>query len=85
MVLSGGHMFYIGKKVKLFTSETTMHRALIFNMYHHLVKFFQVCSNYATGARNGPAPCHMFYIGKKFLPETTRHRALIFGMYHHLG
>ena len=24
-------------------------------MYHHLVDLYQVCSNYATGVKNGPA------------------------------
>ena len=53
--------------------------------------FYQVCSNYALGAKNGPVAGHMFYIDlyrekdeKKILSETTRPRALIFGMKHHL-
>ena len=73
---------------KIFLSETTRPRALIFDMYYHLVDFYQVCSNYSPVAKNGPDPGgRMFYIGlyreqheKIFLSETTRPRALIFGM-----
>ena len=33
-------------------------------MMHHLVYLYQVCSNYAPGAKNDPPPCdHLFYIG----------------------
>ena len=32
-------------------------------MYHYLVDLYQVCSNYAPGAQNNPAPGVMFYIG----------------------
>ena len=43
-------------------------RALIFGMQHHLVDLYQVCSNYAPGAKNGPATgvkCFTWaYIGK---------------------
>ena len=39
-----GHMFYIGlyreKDEKIFLSETTMPRALIFGMKHYLVNFY---------------------------------------------
>ena len=53
-------MFYIGlyreKHEKIFLSETIRHRALIFGMYHDLVDLYQVCSNYATGAKIGPTP-----------------------------
>ena len=31
-------------------------RALVFGMKLHLVDFYQVCSNYNPGAKNGPAP-----------------------------
>ena len=57
---------------KIFLSETTRPRALIFGMKHHLVDLYQVCSNYTPGAK------------KIFLSETTSPRALIFGMKHHL-
>ena len=53
-----GHMFYTGlyrEKMKKIFSETTRPRALIFGMLHHLVDLNQVCSNYAPGAKNGPA------------------------------
>ena len=53
-------MFYIGlyreNVEKIFLSETTRPRALIFGMYHHLVDLYQVCSNNSHGAKNGPAP-----------------------------
>ena len=53
-------MFYIGlyreNMNKIFLSETTRHIALIFGMYHNLVDFYQVCSNYVPGAKNGHAP-----------------------------
>ena len=90
-----GHMFYIGlnrgKHEKLFLSETTRPRALIFGMKHHLVNLYQVCSNYIPWAKNGPAPGVTFNIDllrgkheKIFLSETIWLRALIFGMKHHL-
>ena len=59
MARPGGHMFYIGlyrdKHETIFLSETIRPRALIFSMYHNLVNLHQVCSNYAPGAKNGPA------------------------------
>ena len=53
-----------------------------------LVDLYQVCSNYAPGAKKWPIPSgNMFYVGlyrekheKIFLSETIKHRALIFGM-----
>ena len=48
---------------KIFLSETTRPRALIFGMKHHLVNLYQVCLNYFPGAKNGPPRGHMFYIG----------------------
>ena len=69
---------------KIFSSETTRPRALIFNMERHLEDIYQVCANYAPGAKNGPAPgvtcLTQAYIGKnikKFLSEIIRPRALI--------
>ena len=51
-------MLYIGlyreKHEKIFLSETTRPRAMIFDMKHYLVIFYQVCSNYTSGAKNGP-------------------------------
>ena len=53
-------MFYIGlyreQHEKIFLSETTRPRFLIFVMYmqYHLVDLYQVCSNYSPGAKNGP-------------------------------
>ena len=45
-------MFYIGfyreKHEKIFLSETTRPRALVFGMKHHLVDLYQVCSKMAT-------------------------------------
>ena len=52
-------MFYIGlyreKDETIFLSETTMPRALIFGMKHHLVNLYHICSNYISEA----------YIGRK--------------------
>ena len=51
-------MFNIGlyreNMEKLFLSETIMPRALIFGIYHDILDLYQVCSNYASGAKNGP-------------------------------
>ena len=41
---------------KVFLSETTRYRALVFGMMCHLVDLYQVCSNYAPGAKNGSVP-----------------------------
>ena len=79
---------YREKHQKIFLSETTSPRALIFRMKHNLVDLYQVCSNYTPGAKNllhhGR---HMLYIGLNrekheqiSLSETFRPRAMIFGM-----
>ena len=62
-----GHMLYIDlyreKHEKIFWSEITRPRALIFGMKHHLVDLYQVCSNYSPGPK-WPCPMgHMLYIG----------------------
>ena len=53
-------MFYIGlyreQHEKIFLSETTRPRALIFGMYYHLVDLYQVYLNYIPGAKNGLTP-----------------------------
>ena len=49
------HRLIEGMHEKIFLSETIRDRALIFGMYHHLVDFYQVCSNYVPGAKNGSA------------------------------
>ena len=54
---------YREKHGKIFLPETIRHRALIFVMKHHLVDHYQVCSNYAPGAKNGRPWGNMFYIG----------------------
>ena len=67
-------------------SEIIWPRALIFSMEHHIVVLYQVFSNYAPGAKNGPLRGHMFIKGetlKIFLSKTTRPRALIIGIQHH--
>ena len=46
----------LGKCEKIFLSETTMPRALIFGMKHYLEDLYQVCSNYIPGAKNAPPP-----------------------------
>ena len=64
-------------------SETTRHRALIFDMKHHLVNLYQVCSNYTPGAKNSPAGGHLLYIGlyrENMEKSCLKHKALIFGI-----
>ena len=71
---------------KIFFSETTRPRAMIFGMLHHLVDLYQVCSNYATGVKKWASLGITFYIDlyrenmKNFLSEATNTTALIFGM-----
>ena len=71
-------MFYIGsygeKHKKIYLSETTRSRALIFGMKHHLVDIYQACSNYPPGTKNGHAP------GVTCWSETIWPRVLIIGM-----
>ena len=82
-------MFYVGlyweNMKKIFLSETTRPRALIFSMQHHLMDLYQICSNYAPRAINRPARgSHVLHrlVREKheniFLFETTRPRALLF-------
>ena len=56
------------KHGKIFLSKTKSPIALIFDMQHHLVDLYQVCSNYAPVAKNGPSPGVTYltqaYIGK---------------------
>ena len=58
MVPPRGHMFNMGlyreRHEKIFLSETIRPRVLIFGMKHHLVDLYQLCSNYAPWANNGP-------------------------------
>ena len=84
------HRLYRKKHEKVL-SETTMPRALIIGMKHHLVNLYQVCSNYIPASKNGPPRgshvLHRLYRGKHekiFLSESIWFRALIFGMWHHL-
>ena len=53
-----GHMVYIGlykeNMQKIFLSETTKARALLFGSKHHLVSLYKVCSNNAIGAKIVP-------------------------------
>ena len=61
-------------------------RGLMFNMKHYLVNFYQICSNYGTGAKSGPRHGVAIFtlasyrenIKTIFLSETTRPKALIF-------
>ena len=73
MACPGGHMFYIGlyreKHENIFSSETTRPRALIFGMKYHIVDLYQVCSNYAPGAKNGP-PRGSHVLHRLILGET---------------
>ena len=53
-------MFYIGlyngKYDKIFLSETTRTKALIFGILHHLVDHYQIYSNYAPGGQKWAQP-----------------------------
>ena len=54
---------YSEKHKKIFLSEKSIWpRVLIFGIQHHLVDYYQVCSNYATGAKKGPAPAVSCFI-----------------------
>ena len=73
-------MFIVADLVSLqfFFPETTRPRALIFNMQHHLMNFYQAGSNYAPGAKiglsQGSHVLHRLIKGKHvqfFLSETT--------------
>jgi len=50
------------KLSKIFSSETTRHRAFIFGKEHHLKVLYQSCSNYAPGVKIDPVPGVKFYI-----------------------
>ena len=76
---------------KIFLSETTRPKALIFGMKHYLVKLYKVCSNYIPVVKNGQIwgshVLHWPILGKHekiILSETIWPRALIFGMKLHL-
>ena len=60
-------MFYIGlyreNVKKIFLSETTRPRALIFGRWHHIMELLQVCSNYSPGVKKGPT------LGSNALPR----------------
>ena len=57
------HRLIQGKHIKIFFSITTMPRALIYGMQHHLVVPYQDCSNYAPEVKIDPAPgVTSFYI-----------------------
>ena len=58
-------MFYIGfyrGKRNIFLSESIWPRTVIFDKQHHLVFFYQVCSNYALGAKNVPVAGVTLYL-----------------------
>ena len=81
---------YREKHEKIFLSETTRPRVVIFGMKHHLVDLYQVCSNYTHGPKWPHPGGHMLYLGfnrekheKMFLSETIGPRAMIFDMKHH--
>ena len=75
------------KTLKIFFSETTRPRALIFGMYHHLVGHYHFVQINSLGPKMSPPRgshvSHRFDRGKTckiFLSETIRPRALIFGI-----
>ena len=48
------HRLIYGKHGEIFLFETTKPRALLFDIKHHLVNFYQVYSNNAPRAKTGP-------------------------------
>ena len=57
------HRLILGNIETIFLSETTRSRALIFDMKHHLVRFYQFYSSWVFGTKVGPAlRGHMFNI-----------------------
>ena len=86
------HMYYLGwyrVTWKIFLPKTARPKVLLFGMCHQQVEFYQVFTNNASWAKNGPAlGGHLFYKGwsreKIFFSENTRSRALIFDNWHHL-
>ena len=81
------HRLTMGKKSKIFFSETTGPTALIFGMWQWLMVLYINCANHVPGVKFGHAPgvdsLHRLTMGKTkkiFFSETTRPTALIFGM-----
>ena len=80
------HRLTMGKKPKIFFSETTGPTALIFGMWQLLMVLYINCASHAPGVKFGHALGWIFSIDlqleklKKIFSETTRPTALIFGM-----
>ena len=82
------HRLTMGKKSKIFFSETTGPTALIFCMWQWLMVIYINCANHVPGVKFGHAPgvdsLHRLTMGKKskiFFSETTGPTALIFCMW----
>ena len=60
MASPGGHMFYIGLYKKHMKKSSCLKpyglKLGYLVQWHHLVDLYQVCSNYAPEAKNGPSP-----------------------------
>ena len=71
------------KTLKIFFSETTMPRALIFSMKHHLVDLHQFYSNYPPGAKMALSQSHLshrlmvIYCDLGYLSSDVRRQQLI--------
>ena len=81
------HRLAMGKKSKIFFSETTGHTALIFCMSQWLMVLYINCASHAPGVKFGHAPVvdslHRLTMGKtknNFFSEIKRPRASIFCM-----
>ena len=81
------HRLTMGKKLKIFFSETTGPTASIFGMWQWLMVLYINCASHAPGVKFGHAlgvdSLHRLTMGKTkkiFFSETTRPTALIFGM-----
>ena len=73
-------------------SEINRPRTFLFDMMHHLSDLYQVYSNYAHRAKDGPNVLHKHEktnlridFRDEILSETNRPRTLLFGMMHHLS
>ena len=53
---------FIVKTSKIFSSELTWTRAMIFGMIHRLVDLYKVCSNYGPGVKIGHTPGLMGFL-----------------------
>ena len=74
----GSHVLYrliYGQHEKIFSSETTRHRALKVGMQHHLMDLYQVYLNYTPEAKNGSA-AGIAYLTYAYIRENIKSSCL---------